>query len=265
MWEYRPYGAIKNLQMNRYGFRDFDFESKDKPEDTLRIAFVGDSVTLGVSVDWEENFVRRFQAAANKQISTTNIQALNFAVDGYNTLQILELIRTKALQFSPDKVVYVLCLNDFDFSRSSGDKILYFQKPTSFFLLEMEKVVQRLRREKFHEHQFRKNKQKVFSSILEMRNLLNEHGIDFQVAILPVFPTDESFENYPLTHIHAESGAFLKENSIPYIDLLNAFIEIGKQPEFFGLDIWHPNAQGHQLIAEQLLPSVLAQQMQEAQ
>ena len=118
--------------MNRWGFRDRDYETPGKPADTHRIAFLGDSVTLGLGVAAEDVFVRRFEDAANGLGLGYTVQALNFSVDGYNTVQVNELLRTKVLPFAPDKVIYVLCLNDFDFADASGMKIRYFRKPKSF-------------------------------------------------------------------------------------------------------------------------------------
>ena len=55
MWEYRPDSESNGLRIkirtNRYGFRDYDYESVAKPTNVSRIAFIGDSVTLGLKVD----------------------------------------------------------------------------------------------------------------------------------------------------------------------------------------------------------------------
>ena len=118
MWEYKPNGVFKEIKTNRYGFRESDEISLPKPVGVYRIAFVGDSVTLGIGVENDYTFVRQFETAANSVRPGRKIQALNFSVDGYHTIQIAELLRSKVLQFEPDKVVYVLCLNDFDFSES---------------------------------------------------------------------------------------------------------------------------------------------------
>ena len=134
MWEYRPYGEFEQIKTNRWGFRDVDYESKEKPENTLRVAFAGDSITLGMKVAAQETFVRQFEAEANSLNSRRRIQTLKFGIDGYHAIQINELIRTKVLAFSPDIVVYTMCLNDFDFNQPSGRKIRYFKKPESWFL-----------------------------------------------------------------------------------------------------------------------------------
>ena len=64
MWEYRPNCRFEKLHTNGFGFRDEDFQTTAKPDGTYRLAFVGDSVTLGLRVEYEEIFVRRFSKMA---------------------------------------------------------------------------------------------------------------------------------------------------------------------------------------------------------
>ncbi len=263
MWEYRPGGSWAELSMNRWGFRDRDYETPVKPPDSYRIAFIGDSVTLGLGVAAEEVFVRRFEDAANALGLQRTVQALNFSVDGYNTVQIYEMLRTKALAFTPDKVVYALCLNDFDFEDASGEKILYFRKPDSFLMKTIERVYrqriyQQLAGGTFHHYFFDKNREVVFQKIRDMQALLRERGIGFHVVVVPVFPDPApDFAGYPLRDIHAKIGAFLGKQGIPHLDLLDAFAAERKPPAFYSLDLWHANAEGHRLIARKTLEALL--------
>jgi len=256
MWEYRPYGEFERIKTNRWGFRDFDFESKRKPENIVRVAFAGDSITLGFNVGAQETFVRQFEAGANSVDPQLKIQALNFGVDGYHALQISELIRTKVLAFSPDIVVYTMCLNDFDFNHSSGSKSRYFKKPKSWFLYRMDKLYRKLSRVEFHVYNFQKNKKVVFKNLLEVRRVLDEAGVGFQIIILPIF-RGRSFDEYPIRQMHEELGELFVENDIPYSDLLEPFSRQKQPPEYFSLDVWHPNANGHKFIARQTVASIL--------
>jgi lysophospholipase L1-like esterase len=263
MWEYRPNESWAELQMNRWGFRDRDYETPAKPPGTYRFAFIGDSVALGLGVAAEDVFVRRFEDEANRLGLPHTVQALNFSVDGYNAVQMHELLRTKALPFAPDKVVYVLCLNDFDFEDASGQKILYFRKPKSFFLEMLEQVYrqriyQQLAGGDFHHYHFEKNKQAAFQSIRDMNALAKQSGIGFHVVVLPIFPDKATdFSTYPLRDIHGEIGVFLSRQGIQHLDLLEAFAGERKPPAFYSNDIWHPNAQGHLLIARRTLQALI--------
>ena len=255
MWEYRPYGENERIKTNRWGFRDTDYETTEKPDDTLRIAYAGDSVTLGLGVDFDETFVQRFNMEAEKLGLGYTVQGLNFGVDGYNTPQIYEMIMTKVVDFSPDTVVYVMCMNDFDFNQASGDKILYFQKPKSFFLNIAEKAYRKVIGGDFHEYFFNKNKDVVFEKILDMQTDLAEQGIIFQVVLLPIF--SGTFQSYPLEDMNTEIALFLEENNIAYLNLLEAFRETGELPTYYASGVWHPDPPGYQFIAEQLVSWIL--------
>jgi hypothetical protein len=112
----------------------------------------------------------------------------------------------------------------------------------------------------WHHFHFRKNKKIVYEKILDMKAMLERERIRFQVIVLPVFPDAAGFEKYPIRDMHAEIGLFLEKNGIAYFDLLEAFTESGKPPKFYALDIWHPNTEGHRLIAQESTGAILAPQ-----
>jgi lysophospholipase L1-like esterase len=258
MWEYRPYGEVGIIKTNRYGFRDLDFESITKPVGVHRIAFVGDSVTLGMGIAFENTFVRQLERMVNRRHPERPAQMLNFSIDGYNAIQIEALIKTRVLEYASDTVVYVMCLNDFDFDTSSGVKTLYFKKPRSFFLARLERAYRKLTGIDFHRHHFRRNKDEVFASISSMRDSVLQSGARFVVAIVPIFPRNEQdWRRYHLRDLHLEIGRVLDAAGVPVVDLLANF-EAQKQPvSELSRDAWHPNIAGHRIIAEGLANSIL--------
>ena len=105
IWEYRPYGEyiqplLKTVtKTNRFGFRQHDSVTREKSGSVTRIAFVGDSVTLGREVDFEKTFPEISQNLLNSGELT--IEALNFGIDGYNTIQVSELCAQPRPRFLP--------------------------------------------------------------------------------------------------------------------------------------------------------------------
>lgn len=256
MWEYRPYGEAGGLRTNRWGFRDVDYETPAKPPGVERIAFIGDSITLGMGVVPRDTFVSRVGEMAAR--SGRPAQTLNFAVDGYNAVQIRELLTSKVLAFEPDRVVYVLCLNDFDFTDSSGHKIRYFRRPVSFFLQDMERQRRNLLRIEFHRYHFGKHRDEVFRALEEMRDLLAGNHADLLLAVAPVFPDKPGdagyFSHYPLHDLHQEILRFAAEQGIPAHDLAEDFRRQPPPPERYFLDLWHLSAEGHRVVADGLWP-----------
>ena len=254
LWEYRPYGDVQGVATNRWGFRDVDYPTTAKPPGVHRIAFIGDSVTLGMGVVPEETFVARVGAVA--AAAGHDAQTLNFGVDGYNAIQIRELLEAKVLAFQPDQVVYVLCLNDFDFTDSSGRKIAYFRKPRFFLPQWLEQRLRSLRRTEFHHYHFGKHRDEVFAAIDGMKGVLAARHVGFLLAVVPVFPDKPGdrayFEHYPLQDIHEATLRFAAAKGIRAHDLLADFRRQPPPPERYLLDLWHLSAAGHLVTAQAL-------------
>jgi lysophospholipase L1-like esterase len=257
MWEYRPHASHRSIETNRYGFRERDFDNERKPEGVWRVAFAGDSVTLGIGVAPDETFERRLEREA-PALAAQHVQALNFGIDGYNTEQVAELVKTRVLVFEPDEVVYVMCLNDFDRTDSSAEKIRYFRKPKSFFLEDLRVLDRRLRGIEFHRYHFQKNRDATFDAILGMKRDVDSKRARFLVAIVPVFfEGHHDFSAYPLRDIHDAIAAFCRRNGIDAYDLLPDFERAGTDATSYALDPWHLSAAGHALAARALAPRVL--------
>jgi lysophospholipase L1-like esterase len=254
IWEYRPNAHAAGITTNRWGFRDIDYPESGKPVGVERVAFVGDSVTLGLGVAPERTFVRVLEQEA--AFEGLPLQALNFGVDGYNALQVRALLERRALAFEPDQVVYMLCLNDFDFEDSSGMKIAYFRRPWFFFPLELERRWRALTGVEYHRYYFRKNARRVFQAVSEMRDLLTRRRTRVLVVIVPIFPEQDGgpdyFARYPLRDLHRAIASSCQERGIAVHDLLDDFS--GKHPRREALDVWHLSPEGHRTVAQALLP-----------
>ncbi|NQZ95008.1 MAG: SGNH/GDSL hydrolase family protein [Myxococcales bacterium] len=264
MWEYRPNGRFRDaergyaIETNRYGFRERDFATPERPDGVFRVAFVGDSVTLGLYVKNSRTFVREFERRARAEVSGLNVQALNFGVDGYNTAQIRELLATRVLPFDPDQVVYVMSLNDFDFEDASGEKIRFFRPPPSFFLDSLRRLYRVLSNVEYHRYHYERNREEVFRHVVAMRDLLTARHAGFTVVLVPVFAwSEKKFDDYPLAAMHGEITGFLGGEDVAAIDLLAAFAAADPPPRAFFQDAWHPSPRGHHFIAERLLAPVL--------
>ena len=258
IWEYRPYSFAELIYVNRYGFRDHDFVVKTKPAGTRRIAFIGDSVTLGLKMPVERTFVPLVEAKLRAQPKGSNLQALNFGIDGYDTSQVLANLRAKVWDFDPDLVVYVMCLNDFDDEEGDGGKRAYFVKPSLFTYRTLERMYIKWTGTDYSLFFYHKNKDKVLAEIDDMAAEVKAHGKRLLVVIVPTFYPAPSFADYPLRPIHTEVSAALTAHGIPSVDLLPPFEAAGKAPPHWAVDIWHLNIEGHKLVTDALVEPVLS-------
>jgi len=252
IWEYRPHARHGMIALNEHGFRDRK-RAKNPPPGTVRYAFIGDSIALGSGVEAENTLVSQFERIVNQALGTNRIQALNFGISGYNTLQIRELLASRVLDFAPDVVVYVMCLNDFDIDDASDQLIRYFRKPRSFLLQKLKRLRHRRRGKDWHLHYYNMHRELIFNAVGEMDELAEARDIRFVTAVVPVFY--ESFRNYPLRTLHRAVSRQLRKRGIVVIDLLPAFVAQAASPERLSLDPWHPNPRGHRVIAQALSES----------
>jgi len=103
------YTYNKNIQgvTNLYGFHDKEYALEKNP-DKIRILALGDSVAYGVGNELtiDQNFL------AMLEDDYENIEIINLAHSGYNTMQEVEHFKIYGLQFKPDILWVFYVLND---------------------------------------------------------------------------------------------------------------------------------------------------------
>jgi hypothetical protein len=136
-WQRREGNAF--IQINHDGMRDRP-HSYHKPDDTIRIAFVGDSFTEAEQVALEDDFVsvveRRLTSCAC--LRGMKVEALNFGCDSYGTAQELVTLRRHVWKFSPDIVVLVFFAGN-DLRNNSLDMEWHLCQP--FYLFQGDQLV----------------------------------------------------------------------------------------------------------------------------
>ncbi|HUG67339.1 MAG TPA: SGNH/GDSL hydrolase family protein [Pirellulaceae bacterium] len=94
------------FRTNSAGFRDRE-HAKKKPNDTIRIAILGDSYCEAVQVELDETFWAVCERKLNEcELSTgKKIEVLNSGVSGYGTAQELLMLRHHLWDYDPDIIV----------------------------------------------------------------------------------------------------------------------------------------------------------------
>jgi hypothetical protein len=101
------------VRINSDGLRDQE-HAIAKPDDTFRIAVVGDSYCEAFSVSLEEAFwsVMGKKLEECGAFPARKIEVINFGVSGYGTAQELLTLREKVLKYSPDLVLLAVTTNN---------------------------------------------------------------------------------------------------------------------------------------------------------
>lgn len=95
---------------NRWGFRDRD-RTLEKPAGDFRIALMGDSVVEGAHVNPDQVMNIQMEKQLQSQ-GYSNVEVMNFAVEGIGTTQELLMYQERVRQFHPDMVILTMSDND---------------------------------------------------------------------------------------------------------------------------------------------------------
>ncbi len=251
---------------NRAGFRDLE-RRREKQAGTIRVVVIGDSVSMQGRLPFEDLYVRHLQRLLDDEFPG-RVEILNCAVTGYNTVQEASLFERTALAYDPDLVLWQIHDNDGNHPVYESERGRYYHRPSSYFASFLGRRLDHLRKKTFirreglgdagYEHQnmlFRWDR--VTGDIRRVADLLRARDADLLVFLYPSWPTDDDWDRYGEAgaEIHRQLVAYLETLGVGSVDLLPAFREL--DPARYRVepsDPWHPNARGHQRIAEILLP-----------
>lgn len=101
-----PTGTAMRV-INADGYRDRRYPLRPT---RFRVAFLGDSFTMGDGVPLEDTFPKLFESAL--LADGYEIEAINFGLTATNTLNQVAFLRYKVIDYEPDLVVLAFNLND---------------------------------------------------------------------------------------------------------------------------------------------------------
>ncbi len=106
-------GAL--LENNGAGFRGPD-RTLEKPRGVFRVVVIGDSVTMGSGVVYEDTYAAKLEPtlAKDPRLVGQSVQVLNIGLSGINARYIVDRLEKLGLHYDPDLIVYGYTLNDIE-------------------------------------------------------------------------------------------------------------------------------------------------------
>ena len=270
-------GRLPN-HINRFGLRERDEITPDKPPGEQRIVCIGDSFTYGWGIPAEANWVRRLEAELRtdgREVRTVNCGASGtVCVDEY-----WHGLRHRFHAFGPDAVVLTLCLNDL--LPSSGLSFQVPIAPTGVRVLDLLRAA--LGRDPLDLDPARDwvgellalpreqaeagglcNPDRPFEAmwsqgvpqrcLREVRDWCGARQIPLLVVLWPFLQGLGPGRSYPFAKMHALVAAECADAGIPFLDVLPALADTPHEDLWVTPDDLHPNP-GAQALA---LPSIVA-------
>lgn len=240
------------IRINAEGFRDDPFPGPRRPGE-FRVVVVGDSVTAGHSVPMADAFAQLLEQrlVARPPAGASRATVLNLGVFGYATRQELRLLETRGLAYQPDLVILAYHLNDPDIADAGQSR--HFRRPPSRLVDELLRAVRALHlrgdEREYHHRIHEDNADEIAADLGRLGALSRESGVPVLLAVLPLFDWDAA-EGYAWRDLHGALAALAAENGLAFLDLAPRLTAL--PADAVGENIWHPNARGHALIADEL-------------
>ncbi len=233
-----------------------------KPAGTRRIAWLGDSISIG---PYGQDFVSLLERRLNQDDlspSLRQFQVLNFAVYGYSVLQMMDVALNTAPQFHPD--VYVVALSGLELDRKAGWRTHVGRLIVSHTDLKYDYLKQVVAQAGItptdHVPSIRIKLTPYFAPVVawalqQIRHQAQLEGAQMLIVLVPA-PIDPSFIDSDFNRLHK----IIDPLGIPSIDLRETFSSVDLDDVHVDKvkDI-HPNARGHEMIYETLYSKLRAQ------
>ena len=277
------------VQTSSHGLRDHEY-AEQKPPGSTRIAFFGDSITYGQGVVARDVFTERIERTLDREVGP--VEVLNFGAPGMNSFRELLYYANFGRRFEADIVVLVWVPFDHLTSGFTLEDLTYFREhgelpdrelealPTfeggplfgfymdwvqplfvvRFFGRRLKNLVSSLG---LNLNPFEANLvldfespayQLSLGSIRYMHELARAAGAEFHLVI---FPGMQGLDReYYQDNVYARLEAFGKDDEMRVTNLFPAFR--GEDPFSLHVSIVdeHPNARGHEIAADALLPDL---------
>lgn len=243
------------FSVNSYGMRDRDTVLREKPERTVRIALMGSSIVMGYGVANDDVFGRVFENRLNGEYPdpVRRFEVLNFGVGKQWAPQRLIRFQRLVTQFDPDAVYYFAHQDEFqELAGYTAQLIAQDRKLPSTYLDDAARkagVTSQMAQGAIQGHL-----QLVETELLDAiyRTIVDECRLRKITPVwiyLPVPGTDEEPQVARLFSIATNAG-FLACDLSDWASSREGLFRTAQDH--------HPNARGHQLIAEALLRMVRA-------
>lgn len=246
----------RRLVTNSAGLADREYAREPAPG-TWRIALVGDSVSQGRAAGFGLSYEARLEDHLNRRFAGgryDRYEILNFAVQGYQLTQLVDVTQTRVPSFSPN--VYVVALTERSVITVWADHLASLIRNRVDLKYDFLKRVA-------NEAQLAPNLSSPLINarlapyrvpilrwaLAELQGHARRSGVPLVVLLLPTADDPEMQIGG-----FRETKQLLAELSIATADLLETFVELDDlAPVRVSAFDRHPNADGHKMLFERLL------------
>lgn len=243
------------FKINSQGFRADKEFTVSKPVNVTRILVLGDSITVGWGVEYNESYPKKLENLLNKN-SDLNYEVINTGVGNYNTKSELATLK-KNLNFEPDIIILGFYINDIEEIQYCQDFLCWIKMQLYTYAFIYDKFT-KLKYDT--QYNYKNYYSELYIQEEQKNNLKKDINTIIKIAqnnsielIFVNIPELHELREYPFEKVNNFLEEEIINNSnIKYINLLWAFENQTPEDMWVSYEDTHPNAAGHQIIAEEI-------------
>ncbi|MFO1085966.1 MAG: SGNH/GDSL hydrolase family protein [Reyranellaceae bacterium] len=248
-----------SVQTNSLGLRSPEIDQAAKPG-VARIAFVGDSITLGWGVAEQETFASRILEALTK--AGRKVDGFNLGVGNYNTTQELALFRKVGARLKPDIIVLAYFINDAEpmpkyletswlDRNSAGWTVLRYRLDTVSRTFGETPDWKRYYRDLYAPDAAGwQATQKALGGFADEARQIGAKLVVFNI------PELRELAPYPFGDITDKVRAAVERDKVPFVDLLSTVQAVDPRSLWVTVPDPHPNGTADGYFAKGMLPKI---------
>lgn len=249
------------VETNSKGLRDKEIPYDGEP-DGLRIAMVGDSLTMGWGVPYEKLFSTRIEKLYKQ--NGIEAEAINLGVGNWNTVQEVQFFLREGYKYNPDIVVLNYFVNDAEPTPKDYEEPSWLLRNCYSCIFFKGRIDTLLRtfttKENWADYYLglynggsSEGWKAAKAAIGRLADYCKENNIKLLIAHLPELHDVQNYRFGSVTELVRQTA---NENNVPFVDLLPALQYQASE------DLWvtppdpHPNAFANELIAAGLFSAL---------
>ncbi|MBM3647603.1 MAG: SGNH/GDSL hydrolase family protein [Alphaproteobacteria bacterium] len=241
------------VRTNSLGLRGPEIGEKAGPG-VARIAFVGDSITLGWGVAEKDTFAH--QVVDDLAKAGRKVDGFNLGVGNYNTLQELTLLRDVGAALKPDIIVLSYFINDAEPIPRYADSGWLTEHSAAWVVLRyrLDSLLRQFGEAPDWKRYYRMLYEPQAAGWLQTKQALGGFASTARAlgAKLVVFniPELRELKPYPFTDVTAKVRTVIEKDGVPFVDLLPTVEKLAPESLWVTVPDPHPNARAATAFAQ---------------
>jgi hypothetical protein len=248
------------VRTNSFGFRSPEIDEKGAAG-VARIAFVGDSITMGWGVAEQDTFAHQVVDVLAK--SGRKVEGFNLGVGNYNTSQELALFRAVGAHLKPDIIVLCYFINDAEPmpQYSSDDWLSEYSAAWIVLRYRLDSLSRQFGQAPDWKHYYRMLYDRDAAGWVETQKAIagfaaTARDLDAELVVFNI-PELRELKPYPFGDITAKVQKVVEGERVPFVDLLPTVEDLEPSSLWVTVPDPHPNAKADSAFTRGMAPQLV--------